>query len=97
MKIISVSRRVGDTLGPRAIAAELRDEIISLNQSVQLDFSGVKIISYSFADEFFGKVTEQFGPDVFKTRIILRNVRLDNQPVIQNAMKRYAGRNVEIN
>lgn len=83
MKIISLSKKIGEKLGCRNNAAQFRDEIIKLNQPVQLDFSGVKVISYSFAIEFFGQLARHYGPEVFHTRVILKNLKPDGHAIVK--------------
>ncbi|OFZ82721.1 MAG: hypothetical protein A2583_05090 [Bdellovibrionales bacterium RIFOXYD1_FULL_53_11] len=87
MKIISLSKKFGSTLGQRSRAAELREEVMNLDHPLQLDFSGVKIISYTFAEEFFGKLACQFGESIFKQRILVKNVRPESQSVIHAAIR----------
>ena len=94
MKIISLSKKIGENLGHRSNAAEFREEILRLNEPVQLDFSGVKIVSYSFADEFFGRLANEFGKDVFRTRIIVKNLRPESQSVMRAAIENRTKNNV---
>ena len=52
--VYSLSER-GRTLSTRPRGAQLREELlaaVSLEASVELDFTGVLSVSYSFADEF---------------------------------------------
>jgi hypothetical protein len=88
MKIISLPKKIGEQLGHRNEAAELREEILRLEHPVQLDFSGVKVISYSFAEEFFGHLTKTFGPDIFDKKISLKNLRPEHRSIIQAAVRR---------
>lgn len=88
MKIISLSRKIGASLARRSHASEIRSEVLRFEKPVQLDFSGVTLISYSFAEEFFGRLAEEFGPDIFKTRILIKNVRPENQAVINAAINK---------
>jgi hypothetical protein len=87
-KIISLPKRIGEQLGRRSEAADLREEILRLEYPVQLDFSGVKVISFSFADEFFGQLTKQFGPDIFKSKIVLKNIRPEHLSLVNAAVSR---------
>ncbi len=89
MKIISLSKKFGATVGHRTDAAELREEVLVGDQPVQLDFSGVKVISYSFAEEFFGKLVENHGPEILGTRIILKNIRPESQSMMTAVIQKH--------
>jgi hypothetical protein len=49
----------GTSFATRARGAELREDVLARGggDAVQLDFSDVTNVSYSFADEFFGKLS----------------------------------------
>ena len=60
---MAVVFRVGEhgySFATRGRGAELRNEVVARtaeNQAVILDFDGVTNVSYSFADEFVGKLS----------------------------------------
>ena len=89
MRIVSLSKKVGEQLGQRSCAADLRAEIVALEHPIQLDFSGVKLISYSFAVEFFGKLVDLYGDEVFHDRVILKNLRPEGQALVQTVLKNH--------
>jgi len=88
-RIISLPKKIGEQLGRRADAATLREEVLRFEQPIQLDFSGVKVISFSFAEEFFGQLARQCGPDIFNSRIVLKNIRPDHLSLVQAAVDRH--------
>ncbi len=82
MRIISLSKKIGQRLMSRHIAAELRNELVQINEPVQLDFSGIKWLSHTFADELLGILHQELGAEVFNSRIRMRNVSLEIRGVI---------------
>jgi anti-anti-sigma regulatory factor len=71
---VSISEKLGKNLGSRKAAASFREELLKTSGQVVLDFAGVNVMSHSFADEFFGKLAEVHGPDVFRNRFLLKNI-----------------------
>lgn len=50
---------IGNSLGTRVVGSKTRIEIeaaLERNEKVVFDFSGVDVVSHSFADECFGKL-----------------------------------------
>lgn len=74
MKTIFLSKSIGPNLSTRKTAAIVRQELAASSEPVIVDFSGVQLMSHSFADELFGKLAEQFGLDVFRERFRLVNL-----------------------
>ena len=69
MKIIFC--KYGSSFGTRAFAENLRSTVreeINNNEKVVFDFTGVRVVSNSFADELFGKLIKEIGFDVFKDK-----------------------------
>lgn len=56
-----------------------------------VDFTGVGIVSSSFADEFIGKLRKRLGRDVFDQRVRVVGVNETNAIVIQSAVARRLG------
>ena len=48
-------------------------EVILENDKVQLDFSGVTLISSAFADECIGKIVSQYGVGFLKNKVSFVN------------------------
>lgn len=54
----------GKSLGTREMGSKIRDKItncINRGENVVFDFTGVEILSHSYADEVFGKLLKEFG------------------------------------
>lgn len=52
-------KMIGENLGTRTLGSQVRQQLLPLiknNDKVVLDFSGVNIVSNSFADESIGKL-----------------------------------------
>ncbi|MGK5086159.1 STAS-like domain-containing protein [Bdellovibrionota bacterium FG-2] len=88
MRIISLSKRIGQRLMSRHIAAELRNELVQNNEPVQLDFSGIKWLSHTFADELIGTLHRNYGEEIFNSRFRLRNVSLEIRGVISASIQK---------
>ncbi|MFB7275364.1 STAS-like domain-containing protein [Streptomyces sp. NPDC056244] len=52
-----------------------------------LDFSGVPMVSSSFADETIGKLAERFGPVGFAQRFRLINMNPNVQMLLDRALR----------
>ena len=86
MIMISLSEKVGRNLASRKRAAEFRAWLISQTESVQLDLSGVELLSHSFADELFGKIAEEFGSEFFKNRVVLMGMKDHDRELIRSVV-----------
>lgn len=83
-------KNIGIHLGSRVHGSETRSRIVkTLNQcdKVVFDFSGVKTISSSFADECFAKLTFIFSIDEIKERTTFINADPFIRAVIANSFK----------
>lgn len=73
MNAIRVSELYGTDVSSRAHAAQLRIQIINslcpTCERTTVDFTGVRTISDSFADELFGVLVEECGEDWFRQHI----------------------------
>jgi hypothetical protein len=87
----------GKTLATRPLAAELRERLDCQKEStIELDFEGVLGVSYSFADEFLGRLGES-ALDVLGARIEVFNASDEVRPVLERAVElRDVGRSVRI-
>lgn len=76
--------------GTRASGARIRNEIVNLQTTttrpVILDFSGVSIVSSSFADELIGKLIVHYGFVAFTQTIHLRNMNQAIQSIVQRSV-----------
>jgi anti-anti-sigma regulatory factor len=76
--------------GTRAAAERLRNYLVNfLNEgapNLVLDFSGVSMVSSSFADETIGKLAEKFGPIGFSQRFLLVNMDPQIQMLLDRAI-----------
>jgi hypothetical protein len=77
---INVSRTFGTDISSRASAALVRDEILSDLKKADhparavFDFTDVRTVSGSFADELFAVVAEQYGDAWFRDHFGFVNV-----------------------
>jgi anti-sigma regulatory factor (Ser/Thr protein kinase)/anti-anti-sigma regulatory factor len=88
--VFLVKREAMD-LGTRDAGRRLRNKVVNLSQAERegilvLDFSGVEMVSSSFADEFVAKLARSVGPDVWRAQFELRNVAPAVNTVIQIAL-----------
>lgn len=77
MTSILVRNDYGTDVSSRTRASELRSSIegiASQGNAVELDFSGVRTISPSFADELFGLLVERHGEEWFRTHVHVANL-----------------------
>lgn len=81
----------GENLGTRQLGESVRNKLLSLiknNQKVVLDFSGVNVVSNSFADECIGKLLLVMSFDELKKRTTFSNVNDFAKKNIAIAIKR---------
>ena len=67
------------SFGSRVAGAPVRNKLANLvrmcpGQRIAIDFSGVPLVSSSFADEVLGKLFAELGPLTFMQRFDLRNI-----------------------
>lgn len=74
----SILEELGSDLSSRQRAASFRERIVAVVAQGQspcgLDFSGVRSVSHSFADELFAVLVEVRGESWFKTNLKLSNL-----------------------
>jgi len=68
-QVLDIAETLGDYLSSRVVASQLRKRIVESGHHVTLDFSNVKSVSDSFADEFFAVLVEKRGFNWFSTNI----------------------------
>lgn len=77
--------------GTRKSGERIRKEVINLMHEsglpVDVDFSGVGIVSSSFADEFIGKLFLYMGPLKFNQFIRMTNMNESVEAIVNKAMK----------
>ena len=64
-------RKIGEYLGTRQLGKRVREELLPLvknNDGVVLDFTGVAVVSNSFADECLAKMLLEMPLDELKRR-----------------------------
>jgi hypothetical protein len=88
------------SFGSRVAGAPVRIRLGNLarmcpGQRIAIDFSGVPLVSSSFADEVFGKLFVELGPLTFMQRFELRNVDLTVQQLIDKAIAQRVGQQGE--
>ena len=79
-------------LGTRKLGEAIRKDIekhIQENQELIFDFSGIDVISSSFADECFGKLVNKYGLELIKNKTHFKNVNKFIKIVILDILKNY--------
>lgn len=66
---ISIAEKFGTDISSRRCGAALREQLDALSGECVLDFTGVRTISSSFADEVFGVLFLSHGEQWFRSRI----------------------------
>ena len=83
-------KNIGTNLGTRIAGAEVREQIIShINngEKLEFDFSGVEVVSNSFADECFAKLIFTFDMNKIKQATTFQNASQFIKTVIATAFK----------
>ena len=75
----------GSRQGARRIRGML-ENLLRERRTIVLDFSGVGVISNSFADEVFGRLFVEMGPRAFMTRIEMHHVDPTVEGLIDSAI-----------
>ena len=79
-QLIVLRDRLGTDISNRYQAAILRQEVVTIIDShgsdaiAEFDFTGVRTMSDSLADELFAVVVEERGEDWFRQHIRVRNL-----------------------
>lgn len=81
--------------GTRESGERIRNEVINLQKSanriLELDFSGISVISSSFADELIGKLALHYGFYGFNQVIRLTNMNPTIQAIVQHSVAQRMG------
>jgi hypothetical protein len=76
--------------GTRMAGERSRNEVLNLltqsQKVIELDFTGVGILSSSFADEFVGKLVVRFGFYGFNQAFRLRGLNQTNQAILHRSV-----------
>lgn len=76
--------------GTRQSGERIRNEIVNLfretGKVIEIDFTGVSVISSSFADELIGKIVAEFGFAGFNQVFRLRNMNNVVQPIVDRSV-----------
>ena len=84
-------REYGENLGTRQLGAVARERLLSLLQQeerVVLDFTGVNVVSNSFADECIAKVLMNMTLEELKRRTTFRGLNPVASACVLTALKR---------
>ena len=82
-------KKIGPSFGSRALGKRIREELkpkILSSDKFVFDLKDVRMVSYSFADEFFGKLSLEIKEDYKKTK--LENANEFVKHIIEVAIKR---------
>lgn len=83
-------KNIGKQLGTRFAGASLREKIIEAidnDEIVVFDFTDVEVVSNSFADECFAKLTFDFTLEKVKEKTHFQNASPFIRAVIANSFK----------
>ena len=68
---------IASSLGTRNLASKLREEVlleIEERDKIVCDFTGVNVVTNSFANEYFGKLINIISAEKFKEKFAFTNV-----------------------
>lgn len=85
--IFAMAEHAGRDLGSRQGGIRVRGMIENLmagSDVIVIDFSGIGVVSSSFADEVFGRLFVKMGPGAFMRRIEMRNAN----PIVDGLIDR---------
>jgi|Wag4MinimDraft_9_1082661.scaffolds.fasta_scaffold00299_5 hypothetical protein len=90
--MIKIAEVCGESLNTRFYGASLKDYIMkrySSRNKIILDFSNVKSMSQSFADQCFGMIVAEIGLNSFQKNFKIINIKADVGKMIKYvALKR---------
>jgi transposase len=84
--------RIGARLDARIEAAPVRRKIataLNMEDEVSLDFEGVQLVSPSFADECFGKLTQYFPTSSIRKNITFLNASPLIEVIFDRSLKQH--------
>ena len=82
---------IGKNLGTRQLGAKVREQLLPLikqNDCVTLDFTGVNVVSNSFADECIAKLLLSMPLDELKARTTFRGLNPVAADSVLTALRR---------
>jgi hypothetical protein len=86
-RLVDEARSWGSRIAGSPVRVKLKNLIdMSRAQRIDIDFSGVPLISSSFADEVFGKLFVELGPTAFMSKLRLSNAPAVVQSLIDKAI-----------
>lgn len=90
-EILFMLKDESSSFGSRVAGAPVRTKLANLvrmcpGQRIAIDFSGVPLVSSSFADEVLGKLFAELGPMTFMQRFELRNVDTTVRQLVDKAI-----------
>jgi hypothetical protein len=83
---IHPAEQFGDTLKTRFLGGQLHGQLqasLANGSSVTVDFSRVRGLGHSFADECFGVLFAEHGPELFRTRLHLTGMNENVKAVLR--------------
>lgn len=87
---ILIASQVGTDISSRSRAARLRAEVVreiaNGTETVTLDFTDVRTVSESFADELFAVLVADYGDEWFRRHIIVTNLTTFQRKTILTAV-----------
>ena len=84
-------REYGENLGTRPLGQRVREQLLPLieqNECVVLDFTGVNVVSNSFADECIAKLLIEMPLAELKKRTTFRGLNLVASECVLTALRR---------
>jgi hypothetical protein len=90
LELKSEAESLGSRLADKKIRTKLQNLVSCSHCRIEVDFSEVKLISSSFADEVFGKLFLQLGPIDFGQRITLSKAETIVKRLVDKAISQRA-------
>ena len=90
--IVSVANQSHGT-GTRKAAEKLRTLVLNIKKKVVLDFTGVNLISSSYADELIGKIISQYGFSFFISHFSMTNLSSTNAFILNRSVQQRMAQN----
>lgn len=89
--VIFSFRKYGENLGTRPLGKRVREQLLPMieqNERVVLDFTGVNVVSNSFADECIAKLLLTMPLSELKSRTIFRGLNPIASESVLTALRR---------
>lgn len=86
--LLSKQGQVFSTRSRGVMLLDRLEQEIADAPTVEVDFDGVRSISYSFADEFVGELLERASAGRYRCSLVLTNLSPESERVIADSLHR---------